>query len=123
TYGSAANPIDVTAQGIFTGGVLQALEVLLQGDEVDVIVLALSLSSERGVSLDVGALAALHARGSKPVLIYSYTLLSPIAQETLARAGFAVFVRLHDVVAAMRALDASRRGRQVASIRNEARPS
>lgn len=104
SYGSAANPIDVTAQGIFTGGVLQSLEVLLDGEEVDSVVLALSLSNDRSISLDVEALSALRARRSKPVLIYSYTLLSPFAREALTAAGFAVFERARDLVVAMRAL-------------------
>lgn len=104
SYGSAANPIDVTAQGIFTGGVLQSLEVLLDGEEVDSVVLALSLSNERSISLDVEALSALRARRSKPVLIYSYTLLSPFAREALSTAGLAVFERARDLVAAMCAL-------------------
>ncbi|BBC03374.1 acyl-CoA synthetase (NDP forming) [Bradyrhizobium elkanii] len=104
SYGSAANPVDVTAQGIFTGGVLQSLELLLDGEEVDSVVLALSLSNERSVSLDVEALSALRARRSKPVLIYSYTLLSSFAREALSAAGFAVFERTRDVVVAMRAL-------------------
>lgn len=104
SYGSAANPIDVTAQGIFTGGVLQSLEVLLGGEEVDSVVLALSLSNERSISLDVEALSALRARRSKPVLIYSYTLLSPFAREVLSAAGFAVFERARDLAVAMRAL-------------------
>ena len=107
SYGSAANPIDVTAQGIFTGGVLQSLEVLLDGEEVDSVVLALSLSNERSISLDVAALSALRARRSKPVLIYSYTLLSPFARKTFLTAGFAVFERAHDLVVAMRALSAT----------------
>jgi len=106
SYGSAANPIDVTAQGIFTGGVLQSLEVLLDGEDVDSVVLALSLSNERSLSLDVAALSALRARRSKPVLIYSYTLLSPFAREALSTAGFAVFERARDLVVAMRALSA-----------------
>ncbi|MGY4496911.1 acyl-CoA synthetase (NDP forming) [Bradyrhizobium sp. GM24.11] len=104
SYGSAANPVDVTAQGIFTGGVLQSFEVLLGGEEVDSVVLALSLSNERSISLDVEALIALRARRSKPVLIYSYTLLSPFAREALSAAGFAVFERARDLVVAMCAL-------------------
>jgi acyl-CoA synthetase (NDP forming) len=103
-YGSAANPIDVTAQGIFTGGAMQALEVLSQGDEVDAIVFAVTLSSERSISLDVDALARIVARSSKPILIYSYTLPSALARETLWSAGLAVFAHVRDLVAALRAL-------------------
>ena len=103
-YGSAANPVDVTAQGIFTGGILRTLKILLGCDEVDLIVLVVSLSSERSVSLDIEALQALNAQRSKPVLIYSYTLPSPLAQASLSRAGIAMFAHIGDLLVAMRAL-------------------
>ena len=83
-YGSATNPVDVTAQGIFTGGILRTLQILLGCDEVDLIVLVVSLSSERSVSLDIEALEALNARRLKPVLIYSYTLPSPVDRSATA---------------------------------------
>jgi acyl-CoA synthetase (NDP forming) len=103
-YGSAANPVDVTAQGIFTGGILRTLKILLGCDEVDLIVLVVSLSSERSVALDIEALQTLNAHRSKPVLIYSYTLPSPMAQASLSRAGIAMFAHVGDLLAAMRAL-------------------
>ena len=103
-YGSAANPVDVTAQGIFTGGILRTLQILIGCDEVDLIVLVVSLSSERSVSLDIEALRALNARRSKPILIYSYTLPSPMAHRT-DRSGRASFsAHVGDLLAAMRAL-------------------
>ena len=103
-YGSAANPVDVTAQGIFTGGILRTLQILIGCDEVDLIVLVVSLSSERSVSLDIEALRALNARRSKPILIYSYTLPSPMAQASLSRVRIAMFAHVGDLLAAMRAL-------------------
>jgi acyl-CoA synthetase (NDP forming) len=103
-YGSAANPVDVTAQGIFTGGATQALEILLNSSEVDFIIFAASLSSERSLSLDVEALRKLSARSTKPILIYSYTLPSSFARQALARAGLPVFAHMRDLVAAARAL-------------------
>jgi len=118
-YGSAANPVDVTAQGIFTGGILRTLHILLRCDEVDIIVLVVSLSSERSVSLDIAALRALNAHRSKPVLIYSYTLPSAMAQASLARAGVAMFAHVGDLVAAMRALAHSDHPRAPAAAENE----
>lgn len=118
-YGSAANPVDVTAQGIFTGGILRTLKILLGCDEVDLIVLVVSLSSERSVSLDIEALQVLNARGSKPVLIYSYTLPSPLAQAQLSRAGFAAFSHLGDLTAAIRALTSGDRPRTVTAAESE----
>jgi acyl-CoA synthetase (NDP forming) len=105
-YGSAANPVDVTAQGIFTGGAMRALEVLLDGDEVDLVVFAVTLSSGRSISLDVDALRKLSRRSSKPVLIYSYTLPSAFARQAFWRAGLPVFAHMRDLVAAADALTA-----------------
>jgi acyl-CoA synthetase (NDP forming) len=103
-YGSAANPIDVTAQGIFTGGAMRALEVLLDGDEVDLVVFAATLSGERSISLDVDALRRLSARSPKPILIYSYTLPSAFARQALWRVRLPVFAHIRDLVAAAQAL-------------------
>lgn len=103
-YGSAANPVDVTAQGIFTGGALQALKVLLDGDQVDLVVFAVGLSSERSVSLDVDELQKLAAHSSKPILIYSYTLPSAFARRAFRRVGLPIFAYLRDLVSAAQAL-------------------
>jgi acyl-CoA synthetase (NDP forming) len=103
-YGSAANPVDVTAQGIFTGGAMRALEVLLDGEEVDLVVFAATLSGERSISLDMDALRKLLARSSKPVLIYSYTLPSGFARQALWRIGLPIFAHMRDLVAASSAL-------------------
>ncbi|MCC8934967.1 CoA-binding protein [Bradyrhizobium sp. Arg68] len=110
-YGSAANPVDVTAQGIFTGGAMRALEVLLDGDEVDLVVFAATLSDERSISIDIDALRELAARSAKPVLIYSYTLPSGFARQALWRAGLPVFAHIRDLVAAAHALTFDRRRR------------
>jgi len=103
-YGSAANPVDVTAQGIFTGGAMRALEVLLDGDEVDLVVFAATLSGERTISFDIDALRKLSARSSKPILIYSYTMPSSFAREAVWRVGLPVFAHMRDLVAAAQAL-------------------
>src|SRR3954462_4920941 len=46
SYGAAGNPIDVTAQGVSSGGLQKTIDLLAASDEVDAIVLVLSLSSE-----------------------------------------------------------------------------
>src|ERR1700687_3541965 len=45
SYGSARNPIDVTAQGAHAGGLQKSIDLLDVSDEVDVILVVLSLSS------------------------------------------------------------------------------
>lgn len=103
-YGSALNPVDVTAQGIFSGGYLSALQCLLIGDEVDMILLCVSLSNERSVSINVTELQQMLENSSKPILVYSYTLPSRLAQDAFAEAGIPVFARVADLLNAMRAL-------------------
>ena len=46
SYGAARNPIDVTAQGVHSGGLQKSIELLDPSDEIDAILVVLSLSSE-----------------------------------------------------------------------------
>ena len=58
SYGASGNPVDVTAQGSNTGpAVMTAMETLAGSDEIDMLVLITSLTSETRVSLDAGARA------------------------------------------------------------------
>ena len=53
SYGASGNPVDVTAQGSNTGPALMtAMETLAGSDEIDMLVLITSLTSETRVSLD-----------------------------------------------------------------------
>ncbi len=46
SYGTARNPIDVTAQGVHSGGLQRSIDLLDVSDEVDAILVVLSLSSD-----------------------------------------------------------------------------
>ena len=46
SYGAAGNPIDVTAQGVHSGGLQNSIDLLSLSDEVDSILVVLSLSSD-----------------------------------------------------------------------------
>ena len=46
SYGAAGNPIDVTAQGVHSGGLQKSIDLLAVSDEVDAILVVLSLSSD-----------------------------------------------------------------------------
>src|SRR6188472_1251064 len=46
SYGTARNPIDVTAQGVTSGGLQKSVDVLTASDEIDAVLVVLSLSSE-----------------------------------------------------------------------------
>ncbi len=87
-YGSPQNPVDTTAQGANTGPMqMQTLELLEQTDEIDMIVMVSSLSSETRVSLDAARVRPILERGHKPVIAWSYTLPSQHGRDTIARCG------------------------------------
>lgn len=86
-YGSAANPVDITAQGARGGGTVRAVEILMADEDIDLIVVVTSLANEAHVSIDPAALGPILASGRKPVLFFSYTLASAFARRSLAGAG------------------------------------
>src|SRR3954470_12215339 len=51
SYGAAGNPIDVTAQGASQGGLQKSIDLLSSSDEVDALLVVLSLSSEVRMSV------------------------------------------------------------------------
>lgn len=87
SYGSARNPVDLTAGGAQGGGTLRTVALLLDDPAVDIVAVVTTLANPGRVSLDAPALAALLAQRRKPVLFYSYTLPSPLGRGVLAEAG------------------------------------
>ncbi len=104
SYGTARNPIDVTAQGVTSGGLQKSVDVLTASDEVDAILVVLSLSSEvRKPFKDEELKPALSAQ-RKPVAFYSYTVPSDFARRELAKSGVVVLSGLTHVGVALRRL-------------------
>jgi acetate---CoA ligase (ADP-forming) len=97
SYGSARNPVDVTAQAIQTGGLQKTIELLNAADEIDLIVLVVSLASEHRVLFDRDAMHALVQSRRKPILVYSYTIALAFGRAKLAEAGLPVFASLSDL--------------------------
>jgi acyl-CoA synthetase (NDP forming) len=116
-YGSARNPVDITAQAVHTGGLIRAIELLSRAEEVDAIVVVLSLASETRITIDGAALKRIVEAQAKPVLFYSYTLPSPLGRKVLAGAGLTLHTGLAPLAAAVRAL--VRRGRFAPPRRDE----
>jgi acetate---CoA ligase (ADP-forming) len=104
SYGTARNPIDVTAQGVHSGGLQRSVSLLASSDEVDAILVVLSLSSETRVPFKEAALTPVIAAQAKPVVVYSYTLPSDFARRALAASGVVVLTGLTHVGAALRHL-------------------
>src|SRR5882757_9141234 len=104
SYGAAGNPIDVTAQGASQGGLQKTVELLTASDEVDAILVVLSLSSEVRMSVKQAELEPVISAQNKPVVFYSYTLPSNFARTALAESGVVVLSGLTHVAVAMRRL-------------------
>jgi len=104
SYGTARNPIDVTAQGVNSGGLQRSIDLLAASDEVDAILVVLSLSSDVRMPFKEIELKPLIAAQKKPILFYSYTLPSDFARRTLARSNVVVLSGLTHAAVALRQL-------------------
>ncbi|UFX44949.1 acetate--CoA ligase family protein [Bradyrhizobium sp. 41S5] len=104
SYSAAGNPVDVTAQGVSSGGLQKSIELFDASDEVDATLVVLSLSSETRMPFKEAELKPVISRQNKPVVFYSYTLPSHFARQELAKSGVVVLSGLTHVGVAMRRL-------------------
>ena len=102
SYGTARNPIDVTAQGVHTGGLQRSIDLLSASSEVDAILVVLSLSSDTRMPFKQAELKPVLDAQHKPVVFYSYTLPSEFARRELAASGVVVLSGLTHVGTALR---------------------
>ena len=109
SYGSARNPIDVTAQGAHAGGLQKSIDLLDASAEVDATLVVLSLSSDTRMPFKQAELKPVISAQNKPIVFYSYTLPSQFARSELAASGAVVLSGLtHVGVALRRIVDYSR---------------
>src|SRR4030081_2674052 len=102
SYGATRNPIDVTAQGVHSGGLQKSIDLLDVSDEVDAILVMLSLSSETRMPFKQAELKPVIDAQNKPIVFYSYTLPSHFARNELAASGAVVLSGLTHVGVARR---------------------
>jgi acetate---CoA ligase (ADP-forming) len=109
SYGAARNPIDVTAQGVHSGGLQKSIDLLDVSNEVDAMLVVLSLSSETRMPFKQAELKPVISAQNKPIVFYSYTLPSHFARNELAASGVIVLSGLtHAGVALRRMVDYSK---------------
>ena len=102
SYGASGNPVDVTAQGANTGpAMMTVMEHLARSDEIDMMVLVTSLTSETRVSLDAERVRAVAQRCGKPMTVWSYTLPSVFGRTAAAGCGLFVYSDLRNVGVSM----------------------
>ena len=75
-HGSARNPIDVTAQGVHSGGLQKIIDLLSVSDQVDAFLLVLSLSIASRLPFKPADLKPVVAAPNKPIVFYPSTLPS-----------------------------------------------
>src|ERR1700681_1667117 len=102
SYGATRNPIDVTAQGVHSGGLQRSIDLLDVSDEVDAILVVLSLSSDTRMPFKQAELKPVIDAQNKPIVFYSYTLPSDFARKELAKSGVVVLSGLTHAGVAMR---------------------
>jgi acetate---CoA ligase (ADP-forming) len=102
SYGAARNPIDVTAQGVNTGGLQKSIELLDASDEIDAILVVLSMSSDTRMPFKQAELKPVIDAQRKPIVFYSYTLPSAFARKELAASGVVLLSGLTHAGVAMR---------------------
>src|SRR6201999_3782824 len=104
SYGAAGNPVDVTAQGVTSGGLQKSIELFAASDEVDATLVIMSFSSETRMPFKEAELKPVIAAQKKPVVFYSYTVPSDFARRELAKSGVVVLSGLTHVGVALRQL-------------------
>ena len=104
SYGAAGNPIDVTAQGVNSGGLQKSVDLLDVSDEVDAILVVLSLSSDIADAVQ-GGRAEAGDRGAEQAggVLFLHAAVA-FARSELAKSGVVVLSGLTHVGVAMRRL-------------------
>jgi acyl-CoA synthetase (NDP forming) len=103
-YGVAANPVDLTAQGISGGNVDTAVRILAASGEVDAVLVVVTLAGPDVLRREGAALSAAAAELSLPVLIYSYTAPGAESAEILRGLQMAWYTSPRHAARALRAL-------------------
>ncbi|WP_424628533.1 acetate--CoA ligase family protein [Bradyrhizobium sp. SYSU BS000235] len=104
SYGSARNPVDITAQAVHSGGLQKVIELLNRSDDIDLIVVVVSLASETRIPVKTDEIKPLIDAQRKPILFFSYTLPSQFARTGLAASGIVAFQGLATLGRAARQL-------------------
>ena len=103
-YGASRNPVDVTAQVIFTVGYAPPLELLANAPGIDAVLVAGSLSHARYVERGFEHLVRIGRSVDRPVIFCGYTRADPRAVELLARAGFPCTTSMANAAKSIRAM-------------------
>jgi acetyltransferase len=100
-YGSVRNPIDITAQGVFSGGFERALGLLTHSPCFDAVVCVGSLIREEATLRSLPDIGRAMRGSQTPVVYYSYTRPSQAVVSGLTELGIACYPTPHRAARAL----------------------
>ena len=103
-YGTSRNPVDVTAQVIFTVGYAPVLKIMADSDSIDAILVSGSLAHPTYIERDLDELVTLRKEIDKPIIFCAYTRAHPRAVALLAQAGFPCLTSMSNSARALAAM-------------------
>jgi len=111
-YGTSQNPVDGTAQAIFSLGYAELARLVAASPEVDGVMVVASTRRAHTLERDRAALTALAQTATKPILFWSYTEIAPESVAVLGEAGLPLYRGMHNCARGMRAMAAYRAARE-----------
>jgi acetate---CoA ligase (ADP-forming) len=100
-YGSALNPVDITAQGL--QGYARTLAVLKDAPDLDAVIVSISLSQEARIAREGEALANLVRESEKSIPLFSYTIPGEKSKAVLAEWDLHCYLRMEGCARALQA--------------------
>ncbi len=104
SYGSATNPVDLTAGAIGKVGYAYVVDILQKSPVLDAVVIVGSVASPKRLTEDKPVLAQVAAHPDKPVLFCAYTAAAQPAVDVAAEVGVPVFTSMPGCARAIRAM-------------------
>jgi len=101
SYGSVANPFDITAQAVFSGGFERALTLLTRSPQFDAVICVGSLIREEATLRSLPEINAAIEGSPTPVAYYSYTRPSAAVMAGLAGLGVPCYSRPYGAARAL----------------------
>ncbi|MCC7346985.1 MAG: hypothetical protein IT538_06260, partial [Variibacter sp.] len=114
-YGTSQNPVDGTAQAIFSLGYARLAEMVAASPLVDGVMVVASTRRAHTLERDGEALAALARETQKPIFFWSYTTIADESRSVLSAAGYPLFSDMHNCARAMRLMADYRAARERAA--------
>ena len=104
SYGTSQNPVDGTAQAIFSLGYAQLARLVAASPLIDGVMIVASTRRAHTLARDREPLAKLAQETTKPIFFWTYTQVADESAAIFAEAGYPLFASMHNCARAMRAL-------------------